>query len=82
MKLHDLKPAPGSNSKGVRVGRGTGGRRGKTAGRGTKGQGSRGALKQNFEDGRATVGSVAFSPNGMQLATGTSDHTVRLWQIR
>src|SRR3954467_9656920 len=52
MKVHDLKPAPGSNVKGIRVGRGTAGRRGKTAGRGTKGQGSRGALKQNFEGGQ------------------------------
>jgi large subunit ribosomal protein L15 len=52
MKIHDLRPAPGSNAKGIRVGRGTGGRRGKTAGRGTKGQGSRGAIKLNFEGGQ------------------------------
>ena len=41
MKLHDLKPQPGSKKAGIRVGRGTAGRRGKTAGRGTKGQGAR-----------------------------------------
>jgi large subunit ribosomal protein L15 len=41
MKLHELKPQEGSKKKGIRVGRGTGGRRGKTAGRGTKGQGAR-----------------------------------------
>jgi large subunit ribosomal protein L15 len=52
MKVHDLQPAPGSNSKGIRVGRGTGGRRGKTAGRGTKGQGARGSIKANFEGGQ------------------------------
>ena len=52
MKLHDLKPAPGSNAKGVRVGRGTGGRRGKTAGRGTKGQGARDTVPKNFEGGQ------------------------------
>ena len=52
MKVHDLKPAPGSNSKGIRVGRGTAGRRGKTAGRGTKGQAARGAIKMNFEGGQ------------------------------
>src|SRR5690348_10530911 len=52
MKVHDLKPATGSNAKGVRVGRGTGGRRGKTAGRGTKGQGARGAVPKNFEGGQ------------------------------
>ena len=52
MKVHDLKPAAGSNTRGIRVGRGTAGRRGKTAGRGTKGQASRGAIKMNFEGGQ------------------------------
>ena len=37
MKLHHLKPAKGSKKRKIRVGRGEGGRRGKTAGRGTKG---------------------------------------------
>src|SRR5512135_1088921 len=41
MKLHELKPQEGAKKKGIRVGRGTAGRRGKTAGRGTKGQGAR-----------------------------------------
>lgn len=41
MKLHDLKPQIGSKKKGIRIGRGTAGRRGKTGGRGTKGQGAR-----------------------------------------
>jgi len=41
MKLHDLKPQVGSKKKGIRVGRGTAARRGKTGGRGTKGQGAR-----------------------------------------
>jgi large subunit ribosomal protein L15 len=41
MKLHELKPQDGSKKKGIRVGRGTSGRRGKTSGRGTKGQGAR-----------------------------------------
>lgn len=41
MKLHDLKPQTGSKKEGIRVGRGTAGRRGKTGGRGTKGQGAR-----------------------------------------
>ena len=41
MKLHDLKPAPGSQKRRIRVGRGIAAGRGKTAGRGTKGQKSR-----------------------------------------
>ena len=38
MKLHDLRPAPGSRTARTRVGRGIAAGKGKTAGRGTKGQ--------------------------------------------
>jgi large subunit ribosomal protein L15 len=41
MKLHDLKPNPGSKKERTRVGRGIAAGKGKTAGRGTKGQRSR-----------------------------------------
>jgi large subunit ribosomal protein L15 len=52
MKVHDLKPAPGSNRARRRVGRGIGGKGGKTAGRGTKGQKARGTVPLNFEGGQ------------------------------
>lgn len=52
MKVHDLKPAPGSTKERKRVGRGIGGKGGKTAGRGTKGQGARGSVKPGFEGGQ------------------------------
>ena len=52
MKVHDLQPAPGSRKKKIRVGRGTAGRRGKTAGRGTKGQGARNNIPVGFEGGQ------------------------------
>ena len=52
MKLHDLKPAPGSTRPKRRVGRGTAGKGGKTAGRGTKGQGARNNIKPGFEGGQ------------------------------
>ncbi len=52
IKIHDLKPAPGSSRARIRVGRGTGGRRGKTAGRGMKGQGARDTIPMNFEGGQ------------------------------
>ena len=52
MKVHDLHPAPGSTKSRKRVGRGIGGRRGKTAGRGTKGQGARNNIKPGFEGGQ------------------------------
>jgi large subunit ribosomal protein L15 len=41
MKLHDLAPNPGSKKNKKRVGRGISAGQGKTAGRGTKGAGSR-----------------------------------------
>ena len=41
MELHDLKPQVGSKKKRKRVGRGIAAGQGKTAGRGTKGQGAR-----------------------------------------
>jgi large subunit ribosomal protein L15 len=41
MKLHDLKPRPGAKKSRKRVGRGISAGQGKTAGRGTKGQGAR-----------------------------------------
>ena len=41
MKLHDLKPNEGSKKNRKRVGRGISAGQGKTAGRGTKGQGAR-----------------------------------------
>lgn len=41
MKLHDLKPNDGSKKDRKRVGRGISAGQGKTAGRGTKGQGAR-----------------------------------------
>ena len=52
MKLHELRPAPGSTKRRKRVGRGTAGRGGKTAGRGSKGQGARDTVKPGFEGGQ------------------------------
>ena len=52
MKVHDLKPPAGSNRRKRRVGRGIGGRRGKTAGRGMKGTGARSNVKPGFEGGQ------------------------------
>ncbi len=52
MKVHDLKPAPGSHKSKKRVARGIGGKGGKTAGRGTKGQRARGGIPAGFEGGQ------------------------------
>jgi large subunit ribosomal protein L15 len=55
LKLHNLQPAPGSKKEKIRVGRGEGGRRGKTAGRGTKGLKARNTLRPGFEGGQTPL---------------------------
>jgi large subunit ribosomal protein L15 len=52
MKLHHLKPAPGSRRDRKRVGRGKAAGQGKTAGRGTKGYKARHQPKHGFEGGQ------------------------------
>lgn len=52
IKLHHLRPAPGAKKNKVRVGRGEGGKRGKTAGRGTKGTKARKNVPASFEGGQ------------------------------
>ncbi|HUC04833.1 MAG TPA: 50S ribosomal protein L15 [Acidimicrobiales bacterium] len=52
MKLHDLAPPKGANRAKRRVGRGIGGKGGKTAGRGTKGQTARDTVPMGFEGGQ------------------------------
>ena len=55
LQLHDLKPSPGSKKKAIRVGRGPGGKGGKTAGRGTKGLKARNTLRPGFEGGQTPM---------------------------
>ena len=57
MKLHDPQPSSGSHKAPRRVGRGHGSGRGKTAGRGTKGQLSRagGGMPAWFEGGQTPI---------------------------
>jgi large subunit ribosomal protein L15 len=54
IKLHDLKPAPGSKKARTRVGRGDGSK-GKTAGRGTKGTKARKNVPATFEGGQMPI---------------------------
>ena len=57
MNLHELSPAPGSNPKAYRKGRGHGSGNGKTAGRGHKGQWARsgGGVRAGFEGGQTPL---------------------------
>jgi large subunit ribosomal protein L15 len=52
MQLNTLKPAAGSKKPGVRVGRGIGSGKGKTCGRGHKGQHARTSVRQGMEGGQ------------------------------
>lgn len=51
LKVHHLRPVPGSNTAKTRVGRGEGSK-GKTAGRGTKGTKARNTVRVGFEGGQ------------------------------
>jgi large subunit ribosomal protein L15 len=52
LKVHHLRPAIGAKTAKTRVGRGEGGRRGKTAGRGTKGTRARNKVPARLEGGQ------------------------------
>jgi len=52
VKLHHLRPAPGSTRDPVRKGRGNAAGKGKTAGRGTKGSRARAPMRIGFEGGQ------------------------------
>jgi large subunit ribosomal protein L15 len=54
IKVHHLRPAPGAHKAKTRVGRGEGSK-GKTAGRGTKGQHARNTVRQGFEGGQTPL---------------------------
>src|SRR5262245_1588805 len=57
MRLHDLKPVPGSRKKKLIVGRGEGSTMGQTAGKGQKGQTSRSGdtIMTGFEGGQTPL---------------------------
>ena len=56
MKLNELKDNPGATKDRIRVGRGIGSGKGKTAGRGVKGQKSRSGVSVNgFEGGQMPI---------------------------
>ena len=91
MKLHDLHPAPGSRKPARRVGRGHGSGRGKTAGRGTKGQKSRAgsSIPAWFEGGQTPLhvrtpklhgfrnrGRIAYAPLNLAKLAGVEKGTL------
>jgi len=78
MKVHDLVPAPGSRRDARRVGRGIGGKGGKTAGRGSKGQGARGAVPVRFEGGQTPLHRRTPKARGFNNPFRVEYHVVNL----
>lgn len=78
MKIHDLKPAPGSKKPRQRVGRGIAGKGGKTAGRGMKGQGARGSVKPGFEGGQTPLARRTPKLKGFNNPFRVEYHVVNL----
>ncbi len=80
MKVHDLKPAAGSRRAPKRSARGIGGKGGKTAGRGTKGQNSRsgGGVKPGFEGGQTPLHRRTPKAKGFKNPFRVEYHVVNL----
>jgi large subunit ribosomal protein L15 len=78
MKIHDLKPAPGSHQARRRVGRGIGGKGGKTAGRGHKGQGARDTVPVGFEGGQTPLHRRTPKGKGFKNPFRIEYHVVNL----
>ena len=74
MKLNELSPAEGSTKNRMRVGRGVGSGKGKTAGRGVKGQKARSGVAVNgFEGGQMPIymrlPKRGFTPYGQKTTS-------------
>lgn len=80
MNLHDLSPDAGSRTKSIRVGRGSGGRRGESCGRGEKGQKKRNTVHPYFEGGQTPlyrrVPKFGFNP-----PNSTTVEVINLYQL-
>ena len=91
MRVDELSPAPGSTKAKKRVGRGIGGKGGKTAGAGTKGQKARGRGKvgRGFEGGQTGLKQrvpklkgfnnpfrVEYSPVNLDQIAGTGESPI------
>jgi large subunit ribosomal protein L15 len=78
IKIHDLKPADGAKHRKKRVGRGIGGKGGKTAGRGTKGQHARNTVAPNFEGGQTPIHRRTPKAKGFKNPFRVEYHVVNL----
>lgn len=81
MRVDELKPAPGSTQRAKRVGRGIGGKGGKTAGRGTKGQRARNTVRRGFEGGQMPLKQRVPKLKGFNNPFRVEYQAVNLHQI-
>ena len=81
LKVHHLRPAPGAHTDAKRVGRGEGGKGGKTAGRGTKGTGARKNVPENFEGGQMPLHMRIPKMRGFQNPFKVSYQPVNLSRV-
>jgi large subunit ribosomal protein L15 len=82
MRLNSLSPAPGARKDAKRVGRGIGSGKGKTAGRGHKGQKSRsgGKVRPGFEGGQMPL-QKRLPKYGFTSRIGRTTAQVRLGEL-
>jgi large subunit ribosomal protein L15 len=81
MKLNELSPREGSTKKRMRVGRGPGSGKGKTAGRGVKGQKARsGVAIAGFEGGQMPL-HMRMPKRGFRSLNRKHFAEVNLWRI-
>ncbi len=81
MKLNELQDREGARKKRMRVGRGPGSSKGKTAGRGVKGQKSRtGVSVRGFEGGQMPL-HMRFPKRGFNNPDALQFAEVNLWRI-
>lgn len=78
IKVHHLRPAPGAHKAKTRVGRGEGGKGGKTAGRGTKGQHARNTVRLGFEGGQTPLQQRLPKLKGFKNRFATSYQVINL----
>ena len=80
IKVHHLRPAPGSKTAKTRVGRGEGSK-GKTAGRGTKGTGARKNTPATFEGGQLPLHMRLPKLKGFRNPFRTTFQVVNVGQL-
>src|ERR1700750_3465715 len=80
-KLHEIAPREASTKNRMRVGRGPGSGKGKTAGRGVKGQKARsGVAIAGFEGGQMPL-HMRMHKRGFKNPTAKQSAEVNLWRL-